>query len=88
MSCTQNATLGSCAFNENSNGWSFISDFVHLSPKGYTGIPYLEAVVLFNVAVYLFHSYLDVRQLKVSLAKLDDSYTSVGRALVSQSIKR
>ena len=27
--------------------------------------PYLEAVVLFNLAVYICHTYLDVRQLKV-----------------------
>ena len=27
--------------------------------------PYLEAVVIFNLAVYICHTYLDIRQLKV-----------------------
>ena len=27
--------------------------------------PYMQAVVLFNLAVYAFHTYLDYRQLKV-----------------------
>lgn len=30
-----------------------------------TEVPYLELYVGFTVAVYLFHTYLDVRQLKV-----------------------
>ena len=33
---------------------------------GNEGLPYLEAVMAFNIAVYIFHTYLDFRQLKVS----------------------
>lgn len=31
-----------------------------------THFPYMQAVVTFNLAVYLLHTYLDVRQLKVT----------------------
>ena len=33
----------------------------HKEPR----IPYLEAVVIFNLAVYVCHTYLDIRQLRV-----------------------
>ena len=37
-----------------------------LSSKEEPPLPYLEAVVIFNLAVYLCHTYLDIRQLRVS----------------------
>lgn len=37
-----------------------------LSSKEKPPLPYLEAVVIFNLAVYVCHTYLDIRQLRVS----------------------
>lgn len=36
------------------------------SSKSEPPLPYLEAVVIFNLVVYIWHTYLDIRQLRVS----------------------
>ena len=32
--------------------------------SSFSSLPYLQAVLLFDLAVYIFHTYLDVRQLR------------------------
>ena len=44
---------------------------------GHEGLPYLEAVMAFNIAVYIFHTYLDFRQLKVSAVKANTYASTV-----------